>query len=208
MTLPLRALTFVVLLGCSASAQAQRSGISRAPMSYASKVGVVGPVANGGICLSIGNPSLAVGATISLVDVPIPGEYHSADVLTAQIVPKKPSSCDTDSLHYFQRDRDSLYLIRSARTGACSEFCFGVVAEVDQLHVRGQAVAADLDGDGVLETFRACTTREGVHLTVWSGEPLKGKRVWPLRTRRLRDRADLCRARLQGLAIGSGLTCA
>jgi hypothetical protein len=27
-------------------------------------------------------------------------------------------------------------------------------------------------------TFRSCTGNEGVHLTAWSGDPLKGRRIW------------------------------
>ena len=38
--------------------------------------------------------------------------------------------------------------------------------------------AADLDGDSKPEFFRACTSTEGVHMTVWSGAPLTGKRRW------------------------------
>ncbi|HSJ32552.1 MAG TPA: hypothetical protein VK933_14020 [Longimicrobiales bacterium] len=46
--------------------------------------------------------------------------------------------------------------------------------------LEGDAIAThpDLDGDGVPESFRACTSSEGVHLSVWSGEPLRGRRLW------------------------------
>jgi hypothetical protein len=30
----------------------------------------------------------------------------------------------------------------------------------------------------VAETFRQCASAEGLHLTVWSGEPLKGPVDW------------------------------
>jgi hypothetical protein len=39
-------------------------------------------------------------------------------------------------------------------------------------------VQVDLDGDGRREFFRDCTSNEGIHLTVWSGKPLSGKRRW------------------------------
>jgi len=44
----------------------------------------------------------------------------------------------------------------------------------------GADLRADLDGDGKPESFKACTSSEGVHLTVWSGTPLKagGVRRW------------------------------
>jgi hypothetical protein len=35
-----------------------------------------------------------------------------------------------------------------------------------------------LNSDGSLESFRLCTSNEGLHLTVWAGEPLKSKRLW------------------------------
>ena len=37
---------------------------------------------------------------------------------------------------------------------------------------------ADLNGDGSKEYFRSCTSREGLHLTVWSGRGLRGGRRW------------------------------
>jgi hypothetical protein len=36
----------------------------------------------------------------------------------------------------------------------------------------------DLDRDGAREDYRACTSSEGVHLTVWAGEALRSRRVW------------------------------
>jgi len=42
----------------------------------------------------------------------------------------------------------------------------------------GDTVEMDIDGDGKAERFRICTSMEGLHLTVWTGKPLKGKRRW------------------------------
>jgi hypothetical protein len=36
----------------------------------------------------------------------------------------------------------------------------------------------DIDGDGIAEDYRACTSTEGVHLTVWAGDALRSRRVW------------------------------
>jgi hypothetical protein len=36
----------------------------------------------------------------------------------------------------------------------------------------------DINRDGVAENYRACSSVEGIHLTVWAGEPLRGKRLW------------------------------
>ena len=40
------------------------------------------------------------------------------------------------------------------------------------------APRTDLDGDGRPESYRACTSSEGVHLSVWAGEALRSARVW------------------------------
>lgn len=42
----------------------------------------------------------------------------------------------------------------------------------------GDGLQVELDGAPPAETFRACTSAEGAHLTVWSGKPLAGRRVW------------------------------
>jgi hypothetical protein len=52
---------------------------------------------------------------------------------------------------------------------------FLLLVRAGSLRVRGRTVVGDLDGDGVPEQFRVCTSMEGLHFTIWSGEPLKGK---------------------------------
>ena len=47
-----------------------------------------------------------------------------------------------------------------------------------ELIVTPSSLSTDIDGDGTLETFRACTSHEGLHLTLWAGPPLQGRRVW------------------------------
>ncbi len=39
-------------------------------------------------------------------------------------------------------------------------------------------VQADLDQNGKVETFRACSGSDGIHLTVWAGNPLTGTLLW------------------------------
>jgi len=42
----------------------------------------------------------------------------------------------------------------------------------------GGSTVADIDGDGRDEFFRACTSTEGIHLTIWSDRPLTGALRW------------------------------
>jgi hypothetical protein len=48
----------------------------------------------------------------------------------------------------------------------------------NEVIVKSGIASIDLNGDKKAEYFRACTSMEGVHLTVWSGKPLTGKRIW------------------------------
>ena len=53
-----------------------------------------------------------------------------------------------------------------------------VVNYAGKFMLKGRVVSADLNKDGQGEYFRVCTSNEGLHLTVWSGKPLTGKRRW------------------------------
>jgi hypothetical protein len=53
---------------------------------------------------------------------------------------------------------------------------FGLVDVVPELASPGARL--DLDGNGTPEGFRTCASGEGLHLTVWYGEPLATARLW------------------------------
>ena len=53
-----------------------------------------------------------------------------------------------------------------------------VINHAGSIAARRGVVSSDLDGDGRREFFRTCASNEGLHLTVWSGRPLAGRRRW------------------------------
>ncbi|HEY4307028.1 MAG TPA: hypothetical protein VGM82_21330 [Gemmatimonadaceae bacterium] len=53
-----------------------------------------------------------------------------------------------------------------------------VATTMHPLTVIGGTLTTDLDGDGHVESFTACTSREGVHLGLWDGAPPTGHREW------------------------------
>jgi hypothetical protein len=167
------------LVASSATAGLVAGQHAPASFDYANNVGVAGTMPQGGLCLAIRNPRLTVGTSVVLVWVPIVGERGPSELLLAQTTSKAPNSCASDSSYQFLTHGDSLYPLKVV-TGHLdlSAFYFGVLAPLDRLHARGDTVVADLDTAAGLTTFRACTSNEGVHLTLWSGEPLKGKRIW------------------------------
>jgi hypothetical protein len=55
---------------------------------------------------------------------------------------------------------------------------FGVIHSFNTINVTDGLASADLNGDGKPEFFRDCTSNEGAHLTIWTGKPLAGRRMW------------------------------
>jgi hypothetical protein len=53
---------------------------------------------------------------------------------------------------------------------------FGLVDPPPDIAAAG--AMPDLNGDGRAEGFRSCASGEGLHLTVWHGEPLTTSRLW------------------------------
>lgn len=57
-------------------------------------------------------------------------------------------------------------------------FGIGLVNADTKVKILDDSAIIDLNDDGTDEYFRECTSNEGIHLTVWTGRPLLGKRIW------------------------------
>ena len=57
-------------------------------------------------------------------------------------------------------------------------YAIAITGETGAPAISGENVVIDLDGDGENETFRQCSSAEGLHLTVWSGPPLTSPQDW------------------------------
>ena len=143
--------------------------------SFDSHVGIV-DANNGRLCLNIENPHLSNGTVLSFV---LP--HKPQRVASAVIEEKVAASClpnpDINSNASFYW----LKLIGKYKTVNLNEplpVAIGIVAPKKSIFVRRGIASGDLNGDGTTEFFRSCTSSEGNHLTIWSGEPLQGKRRW------------------------------
>lgn len=88
----------------------------------------------------------------------------------AEIVGRPDGTCQDSGQGY------SLKVIRGALSRGAPAF---VIANFNgPLTSTDAGITADLEGDGQSESFRTCTSSEGVHLTIWKGAPLKGLRRW------------------------------
>ncbi len=78
----------------------------------------------------------------------------------------------------FDHGRSATYKVKMDKSHHDVAFGFGIIDAPSILSAKAGKVVADLNRDGVFETFRDCTSREGAHLTICSGQPLKGSRLW------------------------------
>jgi hypothetical protein len=138
--------------------------------NFDSDIGVAAKQA-GTICLSIDNADLAPGRRVVLV---VLGTSQSI----ANAVVKAAAARECGDSHA-KSPGSSFYKLRML-DGAPEPNgpAIAVIDPARSLSVSAGVVTGDLEGNLVRDYFRACTSSEGVHLTVWSGKPLKGRRRW------------------------------
>jgi len=54
----------------------------------------------------------------------------------------------------------------------------GIIGNIRKTKVKGDAVFADINGDGKLEQFSMCATSEGLSFDIWKSKPFKQKPIW------------------------------
>jgi hypothetical protein len=125
---------------------------------------------SGRLCLSLPKPALARNSAIRLVDPSLPQRQWDARVWG------RDDSCPGGDPDEAALQR---YEIRPAKAGAEPAGPLITLASfAGSFRQQGGVVSADLDGDGVDEHFRTCASAEGLHYTIWSGEPLNGRLRW------------------------------
>ena len=176
----MRTALVIILAAVALSAHA---GEQQKRFDYQSQVGVVEVnVASYG-CLSIANDTLQVGEAITLINPGAPQE-----VIRAAIRKRLTLNCSRNAE---PRQGVSFYSFR-AGDEPMAPF-IGVVRFDGDVKADNGIVRADLNGDGVPESFRSCTSRQGVHLSVWEGEPLRSQRLWHEYIQRGFDGEPTCR---------------
>ncbi len=103
---------------------------------------------------------------------------------TARVVARYSSECEAaqaSSSHFTSSTSPAtleLHRLRAATDLANAPFpAIGVVGAPTAPINAGDRVTMDLGKDGMPETFRACTSKEGLHLSAWSGAT-GGRRLW------------------------------
>lgn len=125
-------------------------------------------------CVSIANPALKPGTAITLIGEPI---YWGPYSLIPARIGKKIEMCNIGGA----KTDDVAYLLTLDPAHPLSDrhgYEFAVILPRSRFQLREDGLWVDFNKDGVRDTFRTCTSNEGVHLTVWNGEPLVDQRMW------------------------------
>jgi hypothetical protein len=122
------------------------------PGIYERNAGAVYP-AKGKLCLAIANPDIRSRTVVTII---LPGKPQR--VVEARV---EGRGCPET------RAEGSLYRIDAPKR---SEVTYGIgLLERPMITGAGDIVLANLDNDDRTETFRGCTSQEGIHLTIWTG---------------------------------------
>lgn len=140
------------------------------PFDYSSQLGLVDFSPQGQPCLTIENSSLPVDAVLHIVS-------RSPQTLSvARVLARLEASC---SRNPETGPRDSFYSLQvSEKEFAPGDLGIAVVGFEGKFPKEGGLLRPDLNGNGQPDSFRICTSSEGLHVTVWDGPPLKGSRKW------------------------------
>jgi hypothetical protein len=140
-----------------------------ATRSLSRSIGIVS-LRDGKGCLAIRNTSDLTRARLRVVSL-----LGSSRARSARIGGRSEectASASDPAIRYWQVEL-------SAGAFPAGEFsAIGILNYSGQFHRDGTEVSADLDGDGRPEYLRSCTSAEGIHFTIWTGAPLKGRLRW------------------------------
>ncbi|MDH4044015.1 MAG: hypothetical protein OEW06_06090 [Gemmatimonadota bacterium] len=150
---------------------ASRPALSQETFDYDRRLGLAFPSEHDSICLTIHAPGLQPGTRLMLVD-----DRDSAAVVPAVVRAARSSSCPREVPGL----GDAFYSVTTSGPVRLQPggVVVAVVGDGLALSAGADGVSGDLDGDGIPEYFRQCTSTEGLHFTVWSGRPLRGDRRW------------------------------
>lgn len=142
-----------------------------APATYTPKIGIA---VNPGdrTCMAIQNPNIATGSPVTLVSAMPPETFTQAEVTgpaktACPITKEVDPTVSSYELRVPQGPPQKLTPM-IAVLGPSGPFSMGP----------NNNVQADLDQNGKTETFRTCSSNNGIHLTVWFGNPLDGTLLW------------------------------
>jgi hypothetical protein len=153
--MPLLAALVLALNAGSAQADTLRAGIMVA--------------SSGRYIVAMGGPALLAGETVTLVTVDVPQQVRRVVIVRRLSVSDVMAHHDTPGPYYEVAPEHG--------SNALPDFAVAVLGRPIIERV-GTAVRLRVANQPSGVRARGCTSSEGLHLTLWAGEPLKGRRLW------------------------------
>jgi hypothetical protein len=153
-------LALLVVAACSSTPAAvparpaPPSPATPTPRLLSGEVGIAYSTDAGGACIAVAETGLAPGTKITIV---VRG--HDRHVIAKATV---AGPCGVETL----AGEGYGYAISGAPP---APFVGVAILGRPDVRILGERIDVDIDGDGTEETFRSCTSSEGVHLTIWNG---------------------------------------
>jgi len=123
-----------------------------------------------GLAFAVPDTALAAGALVTMIWLDEPQRVTRARVLGRGDKPWTIAGSAVEGRTY--------ELTPDSAAAHPHGYAIAVTGDVGEATIENGRARLDLDGDGQPETFRQCSSAEGLHLTVWSGEPLSGPQDW------------------------------
>lgn len=146
------------------------STVTTAQIDYKTQVGIVEPGDSSTVCMTISNSGLKPHQIVKIITSGQPQAGLDAEVTE---VAKKNCSRDPNQLN-----GDVHYLVHLANDQDLSTMGLALVNYTGGFKVIDGLYGFNLRSDGSLDFFRSCSSNEGMHMSVWSGPPLRGTRRW------------------------------
>ncbi|HSU07236.1 MAG TPA: hypothetical protein VLI93_16860 [Acetobacteraceae bacterium] len=119
------------------------------------------------ICFSIEHPGLPTPAAVTLILPDSPQSIAQAEITGPG--PGCPGLKNSDAVGY---------KLRVTRGHVHDNIVMIGVLDGEAVLRQGRVISKRPGNNDRVETFRSCTSADGVHLTVWRGSPLSGVRLW------------------------------
>jgi hypothetical protein len=145
------------------------STATTAQIDYKTQVGIVEP-GDRSTCMTIFNSGLKPHQTVKIITGDKP-----QDLLEGEIAAVAEKNCSHDPN---QLNGDVHYLIHLANDQDLSTMGLALVNYTGAFKVIDGLYGFNMRSDGSLDFFRSCSSNEGIHMSVWSGPPLRGTRRW------------------------------
>jgi hypothetical protein len=145
-----------------------------------SKIGIADIHGDGTGCLRTKRGDLDAQTPVSII---FSLDEPPQKILSAKVEKKLDKSCarrasETGDKNLGENYFYSLTYERADESEIAFDVGIAVIKPAKAIQIQENLASVDLDEDGKSEFFRRCMGFEGIHFTIWTGKPLKGKRIW------------------------------